>query len=78
MKIKEEAQLGEKFDSEDIKQRIEQLESSVKGRWSPEEDEKIMKAFKKFGRNWALIAKSLEGRNAKQVRERYINYLEKR
>lgn len=78
MKIKEEAQLGEKFDSEHIRQRIEQLEGSVKGRWSPEEDQKIQSAYKKFGRNWALISKSLEGRNAKQVRERYINYLEKR
>ncbi len=31
---------------------------------------------KKFGRNWGLIASNLEGRNGKQVRERYINCLD--
>lgn len=38
----------------------------------------ILKGFAKFGRNWALIAKSIEGRCGKQVRERYVNCLEKK
>lgn len=37
-----------------------------------------MANYKKFGRNWALIAKKIQGRNGKQVRERFVNYLEKK
>mmetsp|Transcript_16559 Transcript_16559/g.15856 ORF Transcript_16559/g.15856 Transcript_16559/m.15856 type:complete len:97 (+) Transcript_16559:119-409(+) len=43
-----------------------------------EEDNLITKYYSKFGRNWALIAKKLKGRSGKQVRERFINYLEKK
>ena len=38
----------------------------------------IIKQFQKFGRNWSLIAKKIPGRTGKQVRERYVNYLEKK
>lgn len=61
------------------KERIDKLmASSVKGAWSPEEDSLIIKYYSKFGRNWSLIAKKIEGRNGKQIRERFVNYLEKK
>ena len=63
---------------DDCKDRMERIQNSVKGSWSSEEDAIIVKLVGKFGRNWALIAKKIEGRSGKQVRERYINYLEKR
>jgi hypothetical protein len=50
----------------------------VKGTWTPEEDAMILRLYAKFGRNWALIAKKIEGRSGKQVRERFLNYLEKK
>lgn len=61
------------------KERIDKLiSSSIKGTWTPEEDNLILKYHSKFGRNWSLIAKKIEGRNGKQVRERFVNYLEKK
>lgn len=41
-----------------------------------EEDEKIKKLVKIFGtRHWDLVAQFMEGRTAKQCRDRYSNYL---
>jgi len=31
-----------------------------------------------LGRNWALIAKKVPGRTGKQIRERFVNFLEKK
>jgi hypothetical protein len=68
-----------KLDVDACKDRIEKLTSStVKGTWTPEEDTLILRYYQKFGRNWALIAKKIDGRNGKQVRERFVNYLEKK
>jgi hypothetical protein len=48
-----------------------------KGHWTNEEDLKIREGIKLFGRNWSLIARNLfSNRNAKQIRDRYTNYLD--
>jgi len=41
------------------------VNSTVKGAWTVEEDNAIIRNFQKFGRNWSLIAKRIEGRNGK-------------
>lgn len=48
-----------------------------KGSWTPEEDIKIKAGVETYGKKWFLIAKKLfTNRNAKQIRDRYINYLD--
>jgi hypothetical protein len=48
-----------------------------KGNWEKEEDERVLIGVKTFGKKWHLIAKHyFWNRNAKQVRDRYINYLD--
>ncbi len=47
-------------------------------KFTPEEDEKLKELVKQFGEGaWRRIAESLPGRNRKQVRERYVNFLRK-
>ncbi|RRT48525.1 hypothetical protein B296_00044423 [Ensete ventricosum] len=48
----------------------------VKGSWTKEEDECIIKLVAKHGcKRWSIIAKSLPGRIGKQCRERWYNHL---
>ncbi|XP_031488374.1 uncharacterized protein LOC116256221 [Nymphaea colorata] len=48
----------------------------VKGPWTKEEDDIIVKLVAKFGpAKWSVIAKSLPGRIGKQCRERWHNHL---
>jgi hypothetical protein len=47
-----------------------------KGSWDNEEDEHIVEGVKKYGPKWYIIAKGFSNRNAKQIRDRYINYLD--
>jgi hypothetical protein len=47
-----------------------------KGVWEPWEDQMILKAISLYGPRWGEIAKAIHTRNAKQIRERYINYLD--
>jgi hypothetical protein len=47
-----------------------------KGAWDPTEDAKVMDAIKVYGKRWNKIAKVFSNRNAKQIRDRYINYLD--
>lgn len=56
-------------------QRAEHLKKYRKlGKFSKEEDIKILDAVTKYGKQWGLIAKKIGiGRNAKQVRERYAH-----
>ena len=44
-------------------------------RWTPEEDERVRYLIAKFGKNWTVIAKVLDNRTGKQVRDRYNNFL---
>ncbi len=44
----------------------------VKGPWTREEDEMVVKLVEKYGaKKWSLIAAQLQGRIGKQCRERY-------
>jgi hypothetical protein len=48
----------------------------IKGPWTKEEDEIVMKLVKKYGpRHWSTIASNLPGRIGKQCRERWHNHL---
>eukprot|EP00013_Stygamoeba_regulata_P003073 CAMPEP_0177635940 /NCGR_PEP_ID=MMETSP0447-20121125/4171_1 /TAXON_ID=0 /ORGANISM="Stygamoeba regulata, Strain BSH-02190019" /LENGTH=664 /DNA_ID=CAMNT_0019137765 /DNA_START=12 /DNA_END=2006 /DNA_ORIENTATION=+ len=48
----------------------------VKGPWTKEEDELVLKLVAKYGpRRWSLIASHLRGRIGKQCRERWHNHL---
>ncbi|XP_052173054.1 transcription factor MYB3R-5 isoform X2 [Diospyros lotus] len=48
----------------------------VKGPWTPEEDNQIIKLVLKYGpTKWSVIAKALPGRIGKQCRERWHNHL---
>lgn len=44
-------------------------------KFTPDEDNKILDLIAQYGNDWPKIAKNLPNRNAKQCRERYINYL---
>jgi hypothetical protein len=48
----------------------------VKGPWSKDEDDTIMKLVQTYGaENWSMIASHLPGRIGKQCRERWYNHL---
>eukprot|EP00898_Chlorokybus_atmophyticus_P004529 jgi/Chlat1/5077/Chrsp33S05002 len=48
----------------------------VKGPWTKEEDEKIVRLVKEYGaKKWSQIAQKLPGRIGKQCRERWHNHL---
>lgn len=48
------------------------------GRFTKEEDDKIIEAYKLYGKNWTLIAKKIgTNRDYKQIRERYTQHLSK-
>lgn len=48
----------------------------VKGSWSKEEDEQIMNLVRTYGKSWSKIAKLLNTRNGKQIRDRFTNVLD--
>jgi hypothetical protein len=48
-----------------------------KGPWTKEEDEYIFKGVELYGKVWKIIARELFiNRTSKQIRDRYINYLD--
>jgi hypothetical protein len=48
-----------------------------KGTWDRSEDKKILAAVELYGFRWNIIAaEAFTNRNAKQIRDRYINYLD--
>jgi len=47
----------------------------LKGYWNKEEDEKLLKYHKKYGRNWKMIAREMNNRSGKQIRDRFLNSL---
>ncbi|XP_062260069.1 uncharacterized protein LOC133968185 [Platichthys flesus] len=62
----------------DCQQRWQQIKNPemVKGPWTQEEDEKVIKLVHKYGvKHWSLIAKHMSSRNGKQCRERWHNHL---
>lgn len=48
----------------------------VKGSWSKEEDEELMKLYEQYGKNWAVISKNMSHRTGKQIRDRFLNILD--
>jgi hypothetical protein len=51
--------------------RWERIKPGIKtGRWTKEEDEKMKELYNKYGDRWSFIAKRLNYRTGKQVRER--------
>lgn len=49
---------------------------SPKVKFTPEEDARLCKAVREFGTfHWKIVAKMMDGRNARQCRERWSNYL---
>lgn len=48
----------------------------IKGAWSKEEDDIILSLVDLYGKNWSLIAKKVPTRNGKQIRDRFLNYLD--
>lgn len=49
-----------------------------RGKFTPEEDARLKALVAEHGRNWALIAKLMQDKERKQVRERYENFLGKK
>ena len=50
----------------------------IKGRWTAEEDQKLLKIVNEnlHIKNWGHAARFIPGRTAKQCRERYTNHLD--
>lgn len=48
----------------------------IKGAWAKEEDQAIIDFVASNGKNWALISKMMPTRNGKQIRDRFLNYLD--
>ncbi len=46
------------------------------GKWTSEEDEKLLKFHNILGNNWAAISRLIKVRNWKQIRDRYTNHLD--
>ncbi|OHT10820.1 Myb-like DNA-binding domain containing protein [Tritrichomonas foetus] len=59
-------------------QQVATNNSSIKKRikFTEEEDDKLRQLVQQYGEsNWEMVAKLMEGRNGRQCRERYRNYL---
>jgi hypothetical protein len=48
----------------------------VKGSWTNEEDEFLKSLLERYGKNWSIISKFMPSRNGKQIRDRFLNYLD--
>jgi len=47
-----------------------------KGKWSKEEDQKIKNLVEEYGYDWSKISNIVKTRTSKQIRSRYIFYLD--
>ncbi|CAM9945763.1 unnamed protein product, partial [Choristocarpus tenellus] len=48
----------------------------VKGQWSPQEDELLVKLVGDGFKNWGALSANLPGRTSKQCRERWCHHLD--
>ncbi|CAI2382054.1 unnamed protein product [Moneuplotes crassus] len=72
-------ELGQKKTPDECRERYTALKlCNVKGRFTKEEDEKIIKGVEKYGKSWAIIAKQFINRTSKQIRDRYMKTILKR
>ena len=59
--------------------RYRRIQTGIKkGNWKKEEDEKLLKLYKKYGKNWAKISKEMRSRTGKQIRDRFLNSLDEK
>lgn len=47
-----------------------------KGRWTKEEDEIMLALYEKFGKNWVLFSKIMKSRKPKQIRIRFLDFID--
>ena len=47
-----------------------------RGKWSKEEDEKLVRAFEKYGASWLKVSQEIEGRTDDQCAKRYMEVLD--
>ncbi|KAF3986119.1 hypothetical protein FT663_05012 [Candidozyma haemuli var. vulneris] len=47
-----------------------------RGKWTPEEDEQLLKSYKKHGPSWQSISAEVEGRTEHQCSKRYLEVLD--
>ena len=47
------------------------------GAWTKDEDKELLKLYKKFGNSWSDISKVMLRRTGKQIRDRFLNSLQK-
>ena len=48
-----------------------------KGQWTNAEDKQLLKFHKIYGNSWSEIAKKMQNRTGKQIRDRFLNNFEK-
>lgn len=49
--------------------------SPGKGKFTPEEDFRLRILVNKYGENWEIVSSEMQGRNVRQVRDRWNSYL---
>ena len=58
--------------------RYKRIQSGIKkGSWNKEEDKILLELYDKYGKNWAKISKEMRTRTGKQIRDRFLNSLDK-
>ncbi|CAD8045784.1 unnamed protein product [Paramecium sonneborni] len=57
--------------------RINPNRIKMRKQWTEEEDRQVLRLIQKFGKNWKRIENEMNGRTGKQIRERFINKLDK-
>jgi hypothetical protein len=56
--------------------RYKQIKPGIKkGPWDNEEDEEVKKYVDLYGHQWSYISNLIKTRNGKQIRDRYLNYI---
>lgn len=61
----------------DCKNRFYKINKTYKkGRWTKEEDNRLISLIKQFGNNWILFSKIIRNRTTKQIRVRYKEYID--
>lgn len=65
--------------AKDCIKRFKKINPKIKkGKWTDEEDIEVVHLSKLYGKNWAKIAKNFSNKNrtGKQIRQRYLNFLD--
>ena len=63
--------------SKKISKRKNQRRAKYRQTWTRDEDERLIRLIKEYGKKWSLLASKMEERRTgKQLRERYVNKLD--